>query len=161
MLITIDHGWNQGMAPSTFYNVVAIYELMKFLSFKRVGVVYGYRHRVWCDIAWRFRGWIELCNLSMLFSTKCHTHQFQQSLNTQTCLHHARMMVPYQFHTLILWLPLTGTVSRVLLSPSVADCRICQGHQSRSEGSLFGPFGSGTAGRISDSRAAWSNGSRQ
>lgn len=31
------------MAPSTFYNVVAIYELMKFLSFKRVGVVYGYR----------------------------------------------------------------------------------------------------------------------
>ena len=44
--VIIGHHWSQGMAPSTFYNVVAIYELMKFLSFKRVGVVYGYRHGV-------------------------------------------------------------------------------------------------------------------
>jgi len=31
------------MAPSTYYNVIAIFELMKFLSFKRIGVVHGYR----------------------------------------------------------------------------------------------------------------------
>ena len=34
------------MAPSTYYNTVAIYELIKFLSFKRVGVIYGYRQGV-------------------------------------------------------------------------------------------------------------------
>lgn len=34
---------DQGMAPSTYYNVIAIFELMKFLSFKRIGVVHGYR----------------------------------------------------------------------------------------------------------------------
>ncbi|CAE7491186.1 Gabbr2 [Symbiodinium sp. CCMP2456] len=31
------------MAPSTRFNVVAIYEFMKLLGFKRVGVLYGYR----------------------------------------------------------------------------------------------------------------------
>ena len=31
------------MAPSTHFNVVAIYEFMKYLGFLRVGVLYGYR----------------------------------------------------------------------------------------------------------------------
>lgn len=154
--VIIGHHWSQGMAPSTFYNVVAIYELMKFLSFKRVGVVYGYRHGVWCELmrhSLKIQGLDRTLELfDAVLNTECHAHEFQQSLNTQTCSHHARMMDPYrpyQFHTLFLWLPFAETVNQEFKCPTVADCRSCQGHQSRSEGSLFGSFGSGT-GRISD-----------